>query len=954
MIPIRITDLRCEYLVAPLGIDETAPRLSWRLESPARGLRQVAYRVRVAATPEKLAAGHADLWDTGRVESAATTQIAYAGVPLPSRQRCHWQVEVWPATDAAPAGGNAAPAPLPPVVSAPSFWTMGLLEPSDWTAKWIAADPGIIRRDSGAIAATLTEPGTPALFRREFEIPGGVTRATLYASARGVFELRANGHRVGDDLFAPEWTDYRKRIHYRTYDVTSLVTSGANCLAATLGDGWWSGYVGWQETRARYGSLENSLVLQLEVQLADGSRITLGTDATWTCNTGPILSSDFMMGEAYDARRERTGWDRPAEQPADATRPGKAGIDPVAPAAGHRPTVQPADVARPGRAGIGDWLPAREVAAPAARLVAQGSERVHVIETLRPEPAGRPPPGGRLYDLGQNIAGWVQLRLHDFPAGMRITLRHGERLTAEGALYTENLRRAKATDVYITRGGPLETWHPHFTFHGFQYVEVTFDPPPPPTAVLVPIACAIHSATPPAGRFECSHPGVNRLWRNALWSQKDNFLSVPTDCPQRDERLGWMGDAQVFLRTATCNMDVAAFFTKWMVDVEDAQTPEGIFPDVAPRIPEDVRFVGLDDLGGAAGWADAGIIVPWTIWRVYGDRRIIERHWRAMVAWLDYLERTNPDGLRTRALHNNYGDWLCIPTDTSFRTHSPMKNLLATAYWADDAAKMARMARAIGREADAARFQATFEKIRSAFQREWLLPDGRLKVETQTAYLLALAFDLLPAGLRAAAAGHLVGNIRALGWHLSTGFIGISHLNPQLTLAGHNDVAYRLLLQDTFPSWLYPVKHGATTIWERWNGWTHDDGFFNPQMNSFNHYSLGSVGEWLFRHVAGIELDPEVPGYARFVLRPHPGEGLAHAGASLRTMHGEIVSRWRIDGKEFSWEVVVPPNTTARIFVPAATESAARADGLAPEGHDGHFALFNAPAGRYRFTSTLS
>ncbi|MBE2215831.1 MAG: glycoside hydrolase family 78 protein [Opitutaceae bacterium] len=928
MSALHISNLRCDYLVAPLGIDERAPRLSWQLDcGDRRGARQVAYRIRVASTAESLAKCRCDRWDSGRIESAQTTHVVYAGAELRSRETCAWDVEVWDDT-----GASAR--------STPSAWSMGLLEACDWEAQWIAADPAILTRDQEAIAPSLTDPGTPGLFRREFEVPAPVIRATLYASARGVLELRANGRGVTDDLFAPEWTDYDRRIHYRTYDVTSLLAPGANCLAATLGDGWWSGYVGWQETRGRYDSLENSLMLQLEIELADGRRMTVCTDDRWRCNTGPILQSDFQMGETYDARRERTGWDA-------------ASFDARA------------------------WLPAREVAAPRAALVAQRSEPVRVIEELAPVSITEHRPGVFICDFGQNISGNIRLDLREFAAGTRLTLRHGERLSPDGSLYTENLRRAKATDTYVARGDASESYAPHFTFHGFQYLELTARAPgechplvDTSARVAGPGEChhlddifssgrvrvtarVIHSATPPAGHFECSHAGVNRLWLNGLWSQRDNFLSVPTDCPQRDERLGWMGDAQVFIRTATCNMDVAAFFTKWMVDVEDAQNADGMFPDVAPRIREDVRFVGLDDLCGGAGWADAGVIVPWTIWRVYGDTRIVERHWDAMVRWLDYLERTNPDGLRTRDLRNNYGDWLCIPTDTSFRTHSPMKNLLATAYWADDAAKMAAMARALGREAETSRYRQMFEKVRAAFQLEFVREDGRLAVETQTAYLLALAFDLLPHHLRARATEHLVENIRALNWHLSTGFIGISHLNPQLTLNGHADVAYRLLLQETYPGWLYPVKHGATTIWERWNGWTHQDGFFNPHMNSFNHYSLGSVGEWLFRHVAGIELDPEAPGYQRFVLRPFVGAGLDFARATLRTMHGEIESGWRREGGALTWSIRVPANTTARVFIPSDPDTPVESDGLAIVGREGTFAVCEASAGRYTFHSSI-
>ena len=947
--PVRITHLRCEYLVNPHGIDEHAPRLSWTIESSRRGAKQIAYRLYVASTPEKLAAGAGDLWDSGRVESNQTTQLVYAGKPLCSRAVCHWQVEAWDET------GHAAK-------SQPALWTMGLLETTDWAAKWIAADPEIIKRDKEAITPTLTDCGTPALFRKEFDVPTPIKRATVYASARGIFELRANGQRVGKDLFAPEWTDYDKRLHYRSYDVTALLKTGRNALGATLGDGWWSGYVGWQETRARYGSLENSLMAQLEIELADGRRITVKTDNSWTCNTGPILFSDFMMGETHDARRERAGWDLPNFGRSDAT--GSAGWQPAVSPTGSRQAsegralanyqsaIQQTDSLR------SDWLAAREVAAPTVPLVAQRAEPVRVVEQLTPLSANEIKPGVFIFDLGQNIAGWARIRVKA-PAGTHVTIRHGERLSPDGTLYTENLRRAKATDVYICKGSGDEIYEPHFTFHGFQYVELTGLPYKPGKDAVT--GCVVRSATPDAGKFECSHPGVNRLWLNGLWSQKDNFLTVPTDCPQRDERLGWMGDAQVFSRTASYNMDVAAFFTKWMIDVEDAQTPEGIFPDVAPRLREGENFVGLGNLGGAAGWADAGVIIPYTIWRVYGDRRILERHYRAMVKWVDWIASHNPGGLRVNQLANNYGDWLCIPSDTSFGTHSPMKNLLATAYWADDCTKLARIARELGHDADAQRFQKMFEHVRAAFQKEWLAPDGRITTDTQTGYLLALAFDLLPDDLRAAAVKHLVANIKALDWHLSTGFIGISHLNPQLTLAGRADVAYRLLLRDDYPSWLYPVKHGATTIWERWNGWTHEEGFFNPHMNSFNHYSLGSVGEWLFRHVAGIELDADVPGFQMFVLQPFIGEGLDFARASYRTIHGEISSEWKRAGGELTWNIRIPANTTAKVFVPSAPNSAVtesgkpveQAAGLRVIGRVNDFLICEAVAGVYSFSSIL-
>ncbi len=903
---MRIAKLRCEYLENPLGIDELAPRLSWILESPRRGARQAARRIRVASTAEKLRRNQADLWDSGRVADARTAPIAYEGRPLASRQVCHWKVTCWDET------GAASESP-------PARWTMGLLRASDWKARWIAADPAVWGGDPGAVAPGPERPGSPVWFRREFEAPAGLKRATLYASARGVFEAHLGGRKVGEDLFAPEWTDYRRRIQYRTYNVTGLVAPGPNVLGAVLGDGWYGGFLGWQRTRARYGS-ENSLLLQLELETGEGKRIVIGTDRSWAGRCGPILSSDFQMGEEYDARRELEGW------------------------------------GRLGGGGAG-WLPARAVAAPRAALVAQRSEPVRITELLAPQSVRRTAAGAYICDLGQNISGWVRLRVRA-PAGTRVVLRHAERLSPDGSLYTENLRRARSTDVYVARGAARETWEPRFTFHGFQYVEISgLRAAPRPGDVT---GCALHSAAPPAGEFACSHEGVNRLWLNGRWSQRDNFISVPTDCPQRDERLGWTGDAQVFLRTASCNLDVAAFFTKWMIDVEDAQTPEGVFPDTAPRLPEDGGdYVGLDGLGGAAGWADAGVVVPWTLWQVYGDLRVAARHWKAMAAWLAYLERTNPDGVRRNELGNNYGDWLCLPSDRVFREGSPMKTLLATAYWADDAAKLAELAAALGRPREAKRYRRVFERVRAAFQREFLRGDGRLAVETQTAYLLALAMDLLPAEVRARAAERLVDNIRALDWHLSTGFIGIRFLNPVLTETGHADAAWRLLLREDYPSWLYPVRHGATTIWERWNGWTEEGGFFNPEMNSFNHYALGSIGEWLFRHVAGIE--PAEPGFRRIRLRPHPGGGLKFARAAYDTPHGRVESAWEREGEKLAWQVRVPPNAAALACIPSEPGTAVAAGGRPLERAGGVGAVRRAGAfvecelgpGRYAFASTL-
>jgi alpha-L-rhamnosidase len=925
--PTHVTDLRCEYLDSPLGIDETRPRLSWRMQTQRRGARQSAYQVQVASSPQRLAEGTPDLWDSGRIASDQSTQVIYDGTPLTSRKACHWHVSVWDEL------GD-------PIRSDTALWTMGLLQPEDWQARWISHDSQIIARDPEAIEATQLQPGTPPLFRKVFQVPAAVRRATLYGTARGVVDLYLNGRRVSDDRLLPEWTDYHHRLHYRTFDVTGQILPGANALGAILGDGWWSGYVGWQEFRAAYGSLQNSLCLQLEVELTDGTRLVVPTDASWRCETGPLLFSDMMMGESYDARRERTGWNQPKFN--DAQWLPAIEVDPP------RVRIPKFGYSRNVPAETQDKLP----------LVAQPSEPVRIVEKISPVSVKQVAAGVYVYDLGQNFSGWVELTISG-AAGTRVQLRHAERLNPDGTIYTDNLRRAQATDHYVLKGEGREVWQPRFTFHGFQYVELTgVDRPVPPDDLR---GCVVMSATRRTGEFRCSHTGVNQLYSNALWSQMGNFLSVPTDCPQRDERLGWMGDAQVFLRTATYNMDVAAFFTKWMVDVADSQDVDGIFPDVAPRLDEGGSFVGLDGLGGSAGWAEAGILVPWMMWRVYGDRRILAKHWDAMDRWIQWVERHNPTGIRCNELGNNYGDWLCIPADTSFRTHSEMKTLLATAYFAEGANKLGQIARVLDRPADAERLTALASRVRQAFQDKWLLDDGRLAVDTQTAYLLALAFDLLPEAVRGRAAEHLVENIRRNDGHLTTGFLGIGHLNPVLTLAGHADVAYQLLCNEEYPSWLYPVRHGATTIWERWNGWTAEEGFFNPQMNSFNHYSLGSIGEWLYRHVAGIELDDETPGFKKLVIRPTLGGGLTHASARYDSIHGPIESRWRIEGQAVHLHVQIPANTSARVHVPGdpqqpITESGAPI-GSSVEvqiaGRDGDGTVLEVGAGTYDFAAML-
>ncbi len=1048
----RPTSLKTEYVVNPLGLGTRTPRFAWRIESSRRGEQQTAYQVLVATDEAKLAASEGDLWDSGRVASDQSVHVAYAGMPLRSRQKGHWKVRIWDKKEQVSPWSTAA------------SLEMGLLDPSDWQASWIGRAQEATREEAGPVepwkgASTIwhpegdatakaspgtryfrgafelpasrpvksaslllaargvfaawvngkpagevgnkwdwkrftqipvarllvpgrnvvalsatnlsgegevggvlqvdfadggherlsTGPGfktaalvpggwtaaafddrgwTPALvrgplddeqafkvrpfvpfdpapathIRRAFELARPIRRARAYVSAKGVYALFVNGQRVSEDLFRPGWTDYRDRIQYQTYDVTRLVQTGANAVGLLLADGWYAGHVA-EWGRENWGPVTRGL-LQLEIEHDDGSVTRIVTDGAWKTASGPIVSADFQMGETYDARLEWPGWTGTAFDDKDWK---AAAAEPVGP----------------------------------VPLVAQVGPSVRRIEELRPKTVAETPAGSRtfVYDLGQNMVGFVRLKAEG-PTGTKVRLRFAEMLNPDGTLYTTNLRGARATDTYTLKGGGPEVYEPSFTFHGFRYVEVTGYPGRPALDAVTGVA--ISSAVSLSGSFETSNAMVNQLQHNIVWGQRGNYLDIPTDCPQRDERLGWMGDAQVFARTACFNADVAGFLTKWLQDVRDAQSPAGAFPNYAPD-----REL---EPSGAPAWGDAGVIVPFTLYRCYGDTRVVADQYEAMKRWIAYIQEGNPDLLWKNRSGANFGDWLNIGADAP-------RDVLATAYFARSTDLLSRMARVLGKEDDAKQYEALFAAIRDAFQKAYVSPDGHIQGDTQTVYLLALHFGLLPEPVRPLTANLLVQDIEAKGGHLSTGVLGVSYLNPTLTEIGHIDLAYRLLRSDTFPSWGYSIKQGATTIWERWDGWTAEKGFQDPGMNSFNHYSLGSVGEWMYAAVGGIDLDPEVPGYKRFVLRPRPGGGLTAAKATYDSLYGLISSDWKIEDDTFEWTITVPPNTTAIVHLPTrnvakVTEGGkpiAQAEGVRPLRIEPGEAIYEVGSGRYTF-----
>ena len=989
---MRVCGLKTELLDEPLGIELARPRLSWRLESDRAGAGQSAYRVRVASAPEALAAGGADLWDSGKIASDACFDIAYAGAPLESRRRCWWTVEVWDKT-----GAQAEPAPV-------ASWEMGLLDLDDWSAQWLAveteedradretglrwvwseddgeADPRRFRltlqvdasaeatlfvgargridrldldgapvareapnphafgsqgvqqlalgeltasehtifaevaatpnpRDprpfSGAFGALLKLRGAdgkihrvatadwetsadgeawaasaPAahpprqgwpptgamLLRKDFAVAKQVVGARLYATALGAYEAFLNGARVGDALLAPESTDFRLRVLYRVYDVTQLVREGANVLGAHVGDGWYASFIA-PGGRYAFGPAPRRFLAQLELTFADGSRQVVATGDGWRTAPSPVLASEIYDGETYDARREQPGWNAP-------------GFDASA------------------------WAQARTDAAPPGKLVAQVSPPIRITSTMRARAVAEPRPGVFVFDFGQNFAGLVRLRVTG-RVGETVRLRFAEILLANGEVDQSNLRAAKATDVYVLKGDPAgETFTPAFTYHGFRYVQVEGYPGRPTPASLDGLV--IHSDLPMTGRFRIDNPTVDQIRKNAVWSQRSNFTGIPTDCPQRDERLGWLGDANVFWDAAAFNMDVYAFTQRFCGDMRDAQTPNGAFSDYAPAARR-----AIDQ--PAPGWADAGVALPWTAWQRYGTTSIIDANWESMTRYLRYLEESNPNALWRQNRGLDFGDWLALDAKEPGDPTTP-KDLVGTAWWARTSEMGAEMAAATGRADDAAWLADLHSRIVEAFQAAYVGADGRVGNGSQTGYILALKFGLIPEALRAAAAKHLTDEIEGRGGALSTGFLGTPFSLDVLADIGRADLVYDLLLRTEFPSWGYMIAKGATTIWERWNGDTGD-----VAMNSFNHYAFGAVGGFLFRRVAGIE--PAAPGFREIRVAPVLDPRVRRAGADYESVLGRISTDWTwTPGKAFELRLTVPANATARVTLPFGEE----------------------------------
>jgi len=704
-------------------------------------------------------------------------------------------------------------------------------------------------------------PQPAVLLRKRFSVSKPVKTARLYATALGSYRMFLNNERVGHDILTPDFTDYSRRVLYQTYDVTSLVAAGSNAIGAILGNGWFGSGMTWQGKPFSFLPPPTRLLAQLEIEYVDGTRDVVATDESWLGAPSPIRRSEIYAGEFYDARLEQADW-------------AKASFDDSA------------------------WSPALTAAAPSIAVVGQVSAPVHVTQTITPVAVMPLANGTYVFDMGQNMVGWVRLKASG-PAGTQIRLRFAEILSPDGSIYRDNLRNADATDAFILAGRGEETYTPLFTFHGFRYVEVTGYPGVPTTAALTgEVINSLNGG--PTGTLVTSSDLINRMWKIGLWGQRGNFLSIPTDCPQRDERLGWMGDAGVFWRTGTFNFDIEAFSHKFLSDITDAQTKDGAFTNVSPDL------LRPDGSEGAPGWGDAGVILPWTVWLQYGDKQAITDNWKAMEGWMDFIAKANPNFLRTKGVGPNYADWLA-PDDRT------PKDLLATSYWALIAGMMVDMARATDNKEAVERYTALNENIRKAYQATYIKDNGEVVGGTQTAYVVTLYMKLAPPALEATMVNRLVADIESRGWHLSTGFLGTPFLLFTLADHGRADVAYRLLLNETYPSWGYMLSKGATTWWERWNGDTGD-----PGMNSYNHYAFGSVMAWVYRSVAGIDTNVDGAGYREIVVHPVLDPRVTHARGEYDSVYGRIVSDWNAKpGESFSLNLTIPANTRAKIYLPA-------------------------------------
>jgi len=854
---LLVKDLTCEQKINPVGID-IQPRLSWKITGKGNNIMQTSYSVRVA-TDEKFSSSKI-VWQSGEIKSDESLLQTYNGPALKSGQKYYWQVKVRDNKGRTSKWSQTA------------SWETGLFSQSEWKAKWIEKE-----------GDTLQYAPAPH-FRTEFPIEKNIASARIYVTSHGYYEMHLNGKKVGDQVLTPGWTTYSTRLQYQVYDVTAMLTKGKNAIGAVLGDGWYRGSLAWGHNWRVYGK-SLGLLMQLRITFTDGTEKLVITDESWKCQAdGAIRMNDIYNGETYDATKKLTGWNLPDYNDSS-------------------------------------WSPVKTAVYDNKNLIASQGAQVRKIQEIKPVKIFRTPSGKLIVDMGQNMVGWLRLKVTG-PKGTQIVLRHAEVMDKSGEFYTTNLRAAKCQLTYTLAGTGEEIYEPRFTFMGFRFVEVTGFPGEITTDNLTGIV--VHSDMNITGTYESSNPLINQLQHNIQWGQKGNFVDVPTDCPQRDERLGWTGDAQAFCRTAAFNMDASAFFTKWLKDVAADQRKGGEVPHV---IPDVLNKQGSETAETSAGWGDVAVIAPWTMYLVYGDKTLLRTQYPSMLAWVDYMKKTaGYDYIWNGG--SIFGDWLFYHPPVNNHTEPDghtEHDFIATAFFAYSTSILIEAAKVLGNTEDEAVNRAVLDKIKEVFANEYITKAGRIGTNSQTSYVLALMFNLVPEELKSKAAAFLAADIKSRGNHLSTGFLGTPYLCHVLSDNGYTDLAYDLLLQESYPSWLYPVKMGATTIWERWDGQKTDSTFQDAGMNSFNHYAYGAIGDWMYRVSAGLEI--KKPGYKEILFQPHPTAKLDFSKATYESHYGTISSGWeRKDGK-VNYKITVPANTTATVVLPVADADKITSDG---------------------------
>jgi alpha-L-rhamnosidase len=891
---VKVTSLRCEYKANPLGVDLVKPRFSWISESDHRGVSQGAYQIFVSSDLKKLDENAPDIWDSQKVSSDKSSQIIYDGKPLESNHKYFWKVKTWDQN-----GGTH--------ISEPAFWTTGMLHDSDWKAKWIGLEKAVGDDDPDKPHTILSA----RMLRHEFNVEKKIKTATAFISGLGLFELYLNGEKIGDQVLAPALTEYNKRAFYMTFDVTANLQANKNAIGVMLGNGrFFAPRAGGADKIRSYGFPK--VVCQLEVEYEDGTVQTIITDETWklTAN-GPVRKNNEYDGEFYDARMELAGWN-------------KISFDDT------------------------KWMSAELVKQPCEKLVAQLVDPIKIVDQITPVSVKQLKPGTFIFDMGQNMVGWAELSVKG-KKGDKVIMRFSETLKEDGSLFLANIRSAEVTDTYILKGEGDEKWEPRFTYHGFRYIEMTGFPGVPAISAIK--GKVVHDALEVTGSFTTSNPLINSIYKNAFWGIRGNYRSIPTDCPQRDERQGWLGDRSAECTGESYIFDLSKLYSKWVTDIRDAQLESGSLPDVAPSY--------WPIYSDNTTWPGTFLFASDMLYTQYGDKHTIETNYPAMQKWIEHMSKYIRFGTMPK---DTYGDWCVPPEDlklinSSDPTRITSSEFIGTVYFCYELRLMAKFARLLGKEREAAAYSKAADDMNLAFNLKFLdKKEIKYSNNTCTANILPLAFGLVPDEYREKIVDNLLQKILAENdGHIGNGLVGGQWLMRTLTNTGHADVAYTLASQSTYPGWGYMVKQGATTIWELWNG---DRG--DPGMNSGNHVMLlGDLIIWYYENLAGIKADPAVPAFSHIIMKPYVLGDLTYVDASCNSIYGKITSSWKLENGKFNWEVIIPANTTATVYVPTLNKEevlegnkpASGAGGVKFIRWEDDRALFEIKSGKYTFTS---